>query len=408
MLFARETGVPVTALRYHNVYGPRMPRDTPYAGVAAIFADALAAGRSPRVFEDGGQLRDFVHVRDVAQANLLALLAPEPAPGAFNVCSGAPRSVGEMAHALRAAHGDAAPPVEVTGEYRLGDVRHVFASAALAADALAFVAREDFAAGMAELADEHRMNPVREMASSLRAAATLGHMSADASRGSVLVVDDEPTIGEVVCRYLQRAGYETHVALDGVEAVEMAAARGPDLVVLDLMLPRVDGLEAMRRIRALGGRRTAIILLTARGEESDRVIGLRLGADDYIVKPFSPAELVARVDAVLRRIDTVPEQESPLRFDGLVVDPGGRRVRLDGEEVVLTQREFELLHFLARHPGQAFTRNQLMDHVWGYSFYTDTSTVTVHIRRLRAKLEETPERPRWIETVWGIGYRFAT
>ena len=232
-------------------------------------------------------------------------------------------------------------------------------------------------------------------------------MSADASRGSVLVVDDEPTIGEVVCRYLQRAGYETHVAHDGVEAVEMAAARAPDLVVLDLMLPRVDGLEAMRRIQALGGRRTAIILLTARGEESDRIIGLRLGADDYIVKPFSPAELVARVDAVLRRIDTVPEQQSPLRFDGLVVDPGGRRVRLDGEEVVLTQREFGLLHFLARHPGQAFTRDQLMDHVWGYSFYTDTSTVTVHIRRLRAKLEETPERPRWIETVWGIGYRFA-
>ena len=116
---------------------------------------------------------------------------------------------------------------------------------------------------------------------------------------------------------------------------------------------------------------------------------------------------MARVDAVLRRIDTVPEQQSPLRFEGLVVDPGGRRVRLDGEEVVLTEREFGLLHFLARHPGQAFTRDQLMDHVWGYSFYTDTSTVTVHIRRLRAKLEETPERPRWIETVWGIGYRFA-
>jgi two-component system, OmpR family, response regulator ResD len=232
-------------------------------------------------------------------------------------------------------------------------------------------------------------------------------MSADAHRGSVLVVDDEPTIGEVVCRYLQRAGYETHVALDGIEAVEAAAARDPDLIVLDLMLPGLDGLEAMRRIRANGGRRTAIILLTARGEESDRVIGLRLGADDYIVKPFSPAELVARVDAVLRRVDTVPEQEPPLSFDGLVVDPGGRRVRVDDQDVVLTQREFELLLFLARHPGQAFTRNQLMDHVWGYSFYTDTSTVTVHIRRLRAKLEETPERPRWIETVWGIGYRFA-
>jgi two-component system, OmpR family, response regulator ResD len=232
-------------------------------------------------------------------------------------------------------------------------------------------------------------------------------MSADGRRGSVLVVDDEPTIGEVVCRYLQRAGYETHVALDGNEAVEAAAERAPDLVVLDLMLPGVDGLEAMRRIRALGGRRTAIILLTARGEESDRVIGLRLGADDYIVKPFSPAELVARVDAVLRRVDTVPEQEPPLSFDELVVDPTGQRVHVAGEEVALTHREFELLLFLARHPGQAFTRNQLMDHVWGYSFYTDTSTVTVHIRRLRAKLEETPERPRWIETVWGIGYRFA-
>jgi DNA-binding response OmpR family regulator len=232
-------------------------------------------------------------------------------------------------------------------------------------------------------------------------------MSADAYRGSVLVVDDEPTIGEVVCRYLQRAGYQTHVALDGIEAVEEAAARGPDLVVLDLMLPGLDGLEAMRRIRALGGRNTAIILLTARGEESDRVIGLRLGADDYIVKPFSPAELVARVDAVLRRVDTVPEHEPALRVDGLVVDPGGRRVQVDGAEIALTQREFELLLFLARHPGQAFTRNQLMDHVWGYSFYTDTSTVTVHIRRLRAKLEETPERPRWIETVWGVGYRFA-
>jgi two-component system response regulator ResD len=232
-------------------------------------------------------------------------------------------------------------------------------------------------------------------------------VSAGPQRGTVLVVDDEPTIGEVVCRYLQRAGYETHVAVDGVEAVEAAAEREPDLVVLDLMLPGLDGLEAMRRIRANGKRRTAIILLTARGEEADRVIGLRLGADDYIVKPFSPAELVARVDAVLRRVDTVPEHEPPLRFEGLVVDPAGRRVQVDGTEVALTQREFELLVFLARHPGQAFTRNQLMDHVWRYSFYTDTSTVTVHIRRLRTKLEATPERPRFIETVWGVGYRFA-
>jgi len=232
-------------------------------------------------------------------------------------------------------------------------------------------------------------------------------MNAGTQRGSVLVVDDEPTIGEIVCRYLRRAGYETRVALDGPEAVAAAAEHDPDLVVLDLMLPGLDGLEAMRRIRANSTRRPAIIMLTARGEESDRIIGLRLGADDYIVKPFSPAELVARVDAVLRRVDTVPEHEPPLRFDDLVIDPAARRVEVAGAELLLTQREFELLLFLARHPGQAFSRNQLMDHVWHYSFYTDTSTVTVHIRRLRTKLEAVPERPRWIETVWGVGYRFA-
>ena len=149
----------VAAMRYHNVYGPGMPRDTPYAGVAAIFASALSAGRAPCVFEDGGQQRDFVHVRDVARANVLALLAADPVPGAFNVCSGTPRSVGEIAHAIRAAHGDEAPRVEVTGEYRLGDVRHVFASPEHAAARLGFVAREDFAAGMAALAEQAPHDP---------------------------------------------------------------------------------------------------------------------------------------------------------------------------------------------------------------------------------------------------------
>jgi DNA-binding response OmpR family regulator len=223
-------------------------------------------------------------------------------------------------------------------------------------------------------------------------------------RGSVLVVDDEPTIGEVVSKYLERAGYETRVAADGYEALEAVAQSRPDLIVLDLMLPGIDGLEVMRRVR---DRSTAIILLTAKGEESDRVIGLRLGADDYVVKPFSPAELVARVDAVLRRVDTVPERAPTLRFGELEVDPGARQARHDGEPVALTAREFDLLLFLARHPGQAFTREELMDHVWQYAFYTDTSTVTVHIRRLRAKLEADPDEPRWIETVWGVGYRFA-
>jgi two-component system response regulator ResD len=226
-------------------------------------------------------------------------------------------------------------------------------------------------------------------------------------RGSVLVVDDEPTIAEVVSRYLERAGYHARVASDGPAAVKAAAEQRPDLVVLDLMLPGIDGLEVMRRLRDSESRRTAIILLTAKGEESDRIVGLRLGADDYVVKPFSPAELVARVDAVLRRVDPGPDHEPVLQFEGLEIDPGARRLRVGEEEVLLTQREFELLLFLARHPGQAFTRNVLMDRVWRFSFYTDTSTVTVHIRRLRAKLEPNPAAPRYIETVWGVGYRFA-
>jgi two-component system, OmpR family, response regulator ResD len=226
------------------------------------------------------------------------------------------------------------------------------------------------------------------------------------TRGSVLVVDDERTIGEVVCRYLDRAGYETSVALDGASALQKVDQQAPDLVVLDLMLPGIAGLEVMRRIRARDRSGTAIILLTAKGEETDRIIGLRLGADDYVVKPFSPAELVARVDAVLRRVDSAFAPDAPLRFDGLEIDSAARRVRVNEQEVQLTQREFDLLLFLGRHPGQAFTRQQLMDQVWQYSFYTDTSTVTVHMRRLRAKIEPNPALPRFLQTVWGLGYRF--
>ena len=228
----------------------------------------------------------------------------------------------------------------------------------------------------------------------------------DHARGSVLVVDDEPTIAEVVARYLERAGYRTQIALDGVEAIEAAAGQRPDLVVLDLMLPGIDGLEVMRRLREQDRERIAVILLTAKGEESDRVIGLRLGADDYVVKPFSPVELVARVDAVLRRMDTSPGRESAIELSDMTIDPASRQVHVRGEEVQLTQREFDVLLFLARHPGQFFSRNQLMDAVWQYSFYTDTSTVTVHIRRLRSKLELDPAEPRHIQTVWGVGYRF--
>ena len=227
------------------------------------------------------------------------------------------------------------------------------------------------------------------------------------ARGTVLVVDDEPTIAEVVARYLERAGYATRVAGDGPAALALAQEAPVDLVVLDLMLPGIDGLEVMRRLRRGGTDGPAIILLTARGEESDRIAGLRLGADDYVVKPFSPGELVARVDAVLRRAPVDPAAPAVLRAGDVEIDVGGRRVTRAGEDVALTVREFELLAFLARHPGRAFTREELMERVWRFSFYTDTSTVTVHVRRLRSKLELDPEAPQLIQTVWGVGYRFA-
>jgi two-component system response regulator ResD len=226
------------------------------------------------------------------------------------------------------------------------------------------------------------------------------------TRSSVLVVDDEPTIAEVVSRYLERAGYRTAIAHDGPEALACAERGRPDLVVLDLMLPGVDGLEVLRRLRE-GPAPPGVILLTAKGEESDRVIGLRQGADDYVVKPFSPAELVARVDAVLRRIDRPVDDSGPVVVGEIRIDPASRQVTVRDDSVALTQREFDLLLFMAQHPHQVFSRNQLMDAVWQYSFYTDTSTVTVHIRRLRTKLETDPAHPRHLETVWGIGYRFA-
>ena len=228
----------------------------------------------------------------------------------------------------------------------------------------------------------------------------------EASHGSILVVDDEPTIAEVVARYLERAGYETVTAADGPSAVAAALGKRPDLIVLDIMLPGFDGLEVMRRTRDGLEGRVPVILLTAKGEDSDRVVGLRLGADDYVVKPFSPAELVARVDAVLRRSTPDADLDEQLRFGELEIEPRARAVRVGGRQVELTQREFDLLHFLARHPGQVFSRDQLMDRVWQFSFYSDTTTVTVHIRRLRSKIEPNPGKPEWIQTVWGVGYRF--
>ncbi|WNI30736.1 response regulator transcription factor [Streptomyces sp. ITFR-6] len=223
--------------------------------------------------------------------------------------------------------------------------------------------------------------------------------------GHVLVVDDDPTVSEVVAGYLTGAGYEVARAADGPAALECFARRRPDLVVLDLMLPGMDGFEVCRRMRAHG--RVPVIMLTARGDEDDRILGLETGADDYVTKPFSPRELVLRVDSVLRRAHAAPVpagRSAPLRGAGLVLDPAARSATREGGALALTLREFDLLAFLLRHPGRVFTREELMSEVWGWDF-GDLSTVTVHVRRLRGKVEADPARPELIRTVWGVGYR---
>lgn len=232
--------------------------------------------------------------------------------------------------------------------------------------------------------------------------------ASDDVTGRVLVVDDDPTVSEVVAGYLERAGFTVHRAADGPAALEIAALHRPDLVVLDLMLPGMDGLEVCRRLRAQGdGRRSvAVVMLTARGDEDDRILGLEVGADDYVTKPFSPRELVLRVRSVLRRASSaVPVGEPLLEAAGLTVDPAARRATRDGAELALTLREFDLLTYFLRHPGQVCDRERLMREVWGWDF-GDLSTVTVHVRRLRGKIEKDPADPQLIRTVWGVGYRF--
>ncbi len=221
----------------------------------------------------------------------------------------------------------------------------------------------------------------------------------------ILIVDDEPQIVEVLKLYLSREGFRVSTAGDGEAGLKAFAAQSPDLVLLDLMLPKVNGMEVFKRLRS--DRAVPVIMLTARGDELDRVLGLELGADDYIVKPFSPREVVARVKNVLRRAQpSLDGTEKPVTFDNLRIDPNTRTVIVGERRVELTGKEFDLLFFLGRHPGQVFTRAQLLDKVWGYEFYGDASTVTVHIRRLREKIEENPAEPRYLATVWGVGYKF--
>jgi DNA-binding response OmpR family regulator len=226
------------------------------------------------------------------------------------------------------------------------------------------------------------------------------------SKQTILIVDDEETIREVVRRYLEREGFNVIEAADGFEALDAIKIEAPDLIVLDLMLPGIDGLSLTQHIRQ--DRHIPIVMLTAKGEASDRIRGLDMGADDYMAKPFSPQEVVSRVRAVLRRtgVEVPSNSGSTLKFHDLHIDPASRAVALRGENITLTAKEFDLLYFFAANPRQVFSRAQLLDKVWGDELYTDPSTVTVHIRRLREKIEFDPSKPQFLLTVWGVGYKF--
>jgi DNA-binding response OmpR family regulator len=221
---------------------------------------------------------------------------------------------------------------------------------------------------------------------------------------TVLVVDDEPIVRDVVVRYLERDGFSTLEAADGESTRKLIEESAPQLVVLDVMLPGTDGLALCRWIRSRGD--LPVIMLTARGEEADRIVGLELGADDYVTKPFSPRELAVRVRTVLRRTANASLSAEHLELGSLTIDARTREATAGGETLRLTAKEFDLLFFLASHPRQVFSRDQLMDRVWGYSTVLDTGTVTVHVQRLRSKIEPDPRSPRHLETVWGVGYRF--
>ena len=220
---------------------------------------------------------------------------------------------------------------------------------------------------------------------------------------AVLVVDDDPTVREVVITYLSKAGHTVTSAADGNEALASVAETPPELIVLDLMLPGLDGLEVSRRLRQSSD--IPVIMLTAKGSVADRVVGLEQGADDYVTKPFSPRELVLRVDSVLRRTGGPPRAGGPVQSGDVVVDPGSRVVTCDKTRVAMTAREFDLLHHFVSHAGKVFSREDLLRDVWGWSF-GDDSTVTVHVRRLREKLEKDPTHPTRLVTVWGVGYRW--
>lgn len=235
------------------------------------------------------------------------------------------------------------------------------------------------------------------------------------SKAKILVVDDETTVRRIICQYLEKQGYEVIEADNGGTALQLLHEIQPDLMILDIMLPGIDGFTVTRSLRAPVESSTIanipIIMLTARNEENDRITGFELGTDDYVTKPFSPRELVMRVKALLRRSTSQDTQKTiaatePLIFEGLKIDPSRRVIEKNGEAIIITHKEFELLYFLASNPSLVFTRTQLLDQVWGYDFYGDDSNVTVHIHRLREKIEDDPAEPKYVHTVWGVGYKF--
>ncbi len=230
------------------------------------------------------------------------------------------------------------------------------------------------------------------------------------NQSTILIVEDESTIREVLRRYLEREGFCVLESRDGYEAMDQLATVTPDLILLDLMLPGIDGLTITRNLRQTGSaerQNIPIIMLTAKGEPSDRIRGLNIGADDYIPKPFSPSEVVSRVNAVLRRSGRqAVEPGKIITFPTITIDTGAHEVLVDNKPVMLSAKEFDLLLFFAQNPRQVFSRSQLLDNVWGFDYFGDSSTVTVHIRRLREKIEPDPSHPTYIETVWGVGYRF--
>ena len=419
--WAGVTGGSAVALRYHNVYGRRLPRDTPYAGVAALFRSALLRGEPPRVFEDG----------DSCATSSTCATSPWRTGSRSSTRrprrDGSPRTTWRAGGRRRSARwqrhwrtpsadrrrwspassgsatcGTWSPPRPGRGTTSVSGPGSGWPTGWPTSRPRAATAALARLRQVLRVGDGPGGGAVAGLASGQSRRAEGGPVVA---RTRILLAEDDPTIADVVARYLVRDGHEVEHVTDGPTALHRALNGKPDLVVLDIMLPGLDGLEVCRRLRQ--SVTTPVVLLTALGAENDRVAGLEVGADDYVTKPFSPRELTLRVRAVLRRArGSAGTRQVGLQRDGdLVVDLGARHAARSGAELTLTTREFDLLAFFLSNPGQVFSRKELLASVWGWTV-GDESTVTVHVRRLRGKLEDDPADPRRVLTVWGSGYRY--